>query len=652
MAEYRYKELESDEEFRILKLYPGDDGPDDVIRCEINHYESPRKDAASAVEYEALSWTWDDDAADQTDKLASDYAKLAIVDSVDSKQPDAIKMIKSNLHAALKALRHRTQDRKLWVDYVCINQDNIGEKNNQVKMMSLIYGKAKNVCIWLGEPATDGHKALEFIKHKACDFNLFAEITAEDRAPEIKAGWEALATLMNRPWFRRRWVVQEVALAHSATVHVGGDFVTWHQLETAVTLFEREHKKLEVLYKGSKASGFDRQYFGNVQATSAARLVRAKSDLFRWNNKGGIIEYRFSLGELVVNLFDFEGKNPHDLFYALLSLASDTRDRIAVEREPQSNGHHESNDVPPAVDEPALEPSPAGRAALKIPAFRKAVTNLQQAAHNPTVFPVDYEQDFFGVCKGFLHFVMSRKSFPNLDILCRPWAPRGKKDLPSWIPSASNAAFTRRPNIAAPGGVQMQRKNADPLVAMQASGGSYYNACNGLIASGKEKHWYFGNRSGPDRRLFVTGFILDTIGEIGETSQGGIIPAEWLTLGQWEPWDEHEKIIPNNPPPDELWQTLVADRGADGRHPSGYFRGVFEFCVHQSTAMTGLQTADLQQRDHPIVDEFLSRIEAVVWGRKLFRSDIEQKLGLAPKKARFGDGQYRSCQYSFSRNRD
>ncbi|KAG5807705.1 hypothetical protein H9Q74_007679 [Fusarium xylarioides] len=39
----------------------------------------------------------------------------------------------------------------LWIDAICINQDDIAERNSQVAMMSQIYGSARCVVAWLGE---------------------------------------------------------------------------------------------------------------------------------------------------------------------------------------------------------------------------------------------------------------------------------------------------------------------------------------------------------------------------------------------------------------------------------------------------------------------------------------------------------------------
>ena len=113
------------------------------------------------------------------------------------------KMIKPNLGAALRALRHNNRPRYLWIDAICIDQDHIREKNHQVDMMSEIYGRAKNVCIWLGEASEASEKALRFIKHEVLRLRNFDNLCDnKENSPK----WLALLELMQREWFSRRWV--------------------------------------------------------------------------------------------------------------------------------------------------------------------------------------------------------------------------------------------------------------------------------------------------------------------------------------------------------------------------------------------------------------------------------------------------------------
>ena len=180
----------------------------------------------------------------------------------------------------------------------------------------------------------------------------------------------------------------------------------------------------------------------------------------------------------------------------------------------------------------------------------------------------------------------------------------------------------------------MKRKNPDPLVGQMTFERCSYNACRSQTANMSD--WRFGDpsRAENERSLFVTGFVLDLIGHVEDASQNGNVPPEWLQLGGWAVEYEAES---SEDPPDALWRTLVADRGPEGSNAKEYYRKACQYAVQHSTANAGLQTTDLKHRGHPILVEFLQRMEAVVWNRRLFKSEREGSLGLAPKRAKEGD---------------
>jgi hypothetical protein len=69
-----------------------------------------------------------------------------------------------NLHEALSHLRDRSIERIIWVDAVCINQNDGEEKGQQIQLMAKIYGQASRVLVWLGEAADNSDQALEEIR--------------------------------------------------------------------------------------------------------------------------------------------------------------------------------------------------------------------------------------------------------------------------------------------------------------------------------------------------------------------------------------------------------------------------------------------------------------------------------------------------------
>src|SRR2546421_286671 len=89
---------------------------------------------------------------------------------------------------------------------------------------------------------------------------------------------------MQRDWFSRRWVVQEIALARSALIYCGTDMISWNKFAVAVELFVEvetaTHRLSEVMKKDSKHKNVP-VLFEYVSALGASLLVDATGRLFR-----------------------------------------------------------------------------------------------------------------------------------------------------------------------------------------------------------------------------------------------------------------------------------------------------------------------------------------------------------------------------------
>ena len=106
----------------------------------------------------------------------------------------------------------------LWVDQICINQDDLKEKGLQVDLMSKLYQRSWVTVVWLGEEADNSSEALESMH----DFNAVFQYELDESAPDPdffsktrlpvprSQQWQDLNSLLARPWFQRVWVIQEV----------------------------------------------------------------------------------------------------------------------------------------------------------------------------------------------------------------------------------------------------------------------------------------------------------------------------------------------------------------------------------------------------------------------------------------------------------
>lgn len=100
----------------------------------------------------------------------------------------------------------------IWMDQICVNQANMQGWNHQIKLMTRIYTQAKGVTIYLGEGHDDRDLAMDIIG----DIHD-PSIDSKERA--LKPNTGMLRSLFGQSWFSRIWVLQEVAMARSATVN-------------------------------------------------------------------------------------------------------------------------------------------------------------------------------------------------------------------------------------------------------------------------------------------------------------------------------------------------------------------------------------------------------------------------------------------------
>ena len=132
--------------------------------------------------------------------------------------------------ACAHLLRNITGSSNIWIDSVCINQQDNDEKSRQVMMMWGIYRFADHVYAWLGGPEDDAIKAMH-LAFDAANPCITKVLTGRDPvwlptdlshrcAPfDFEASaWGALVDLLERPWFRRMWVIREVVAARDTTL--------------------------------------------------------------------------------------------------------------------------------------------------------------------------------------------------------------------------------------------------------------------------------------------------------------------------------------------------------------------------------------------------------------------------------------------------
>lgn len=618
---YEHDPLPDAQWLRILRVEPAPRGSDEMVKCVLEHTDDAKSDThgfsddlAHLYGYEALSWCWGLGDNNQSIRITKDNRAYHWP-------------VYAHLYEALLALRDTERPRYLWIDAICINQADIPERNLQVSKMSDIYGDARNVCIWLGKATRETTEALIFIKKHVLEVYSFDELCRNEKYID---SWNALLALMKLEWFGRRWIVQEVALARRATMHCGSERVDWQDFAAAVSLLvdvDTSARRLSDLVKKDEKFGHADNFFYEVPALSAARLVDATNRLFK-KAVGGIPQRTNTLEDIVARFAMLDTSEPRDTIYALLALAKDSQPSVAG--------------IPDHLDGVRLTES-----------SQKALHTIARLLPNPyrQSYVVEYKQPIVDVYQQFIAFAIARSDPTRaLDIICRPFArsytkaqdvsfdheaiakltdPNTIVPLPSWIPNVSEIPFAKEPGRKRGEGshteavFSMQRRRGDAFVSSPdaisycAAGSKTYDKSK--VRFRKRRDHY---------SMFVEGFVLDTIHEKDAASQLGNIPSGWLKRGQRHSTKTDE---------DTFWRTLVADRGPKGSAPL-FYKNVIRAALQAASSYNDYDTdKHIRTSSSEIVSDVLRRIQATIWGRRLIETEQLKLLGLAPEKSHKDD---------------
>jgi hypothetical protein len=151
--------------------------------------------------------------------------------------------IPENLSRALRRFRALQDERrefgptaswKLWVDAVCINQDDLVEKSHQVARMRDIYANARRVLAWLGDTDEYSCLAVDTLRRFAVGSAQEAVAIASQLRDDAEERSAAIQRFIQRPYFFRMWIVQEVVAAKDVTLFWGSDSINFDDACTAM----------------------------------------------------------------------------------------------------------------------------------------------------------------------------------------------------------------------------------------------------------------------------------------------------------------------------------------------------------------------------------------------------------------------------------
>lgn len=231
-AAHKYKRpltADTDKEIiRLLRVAPAK-RQDDKLLCELIDTS-----LAENPSYQALSYCWGDEHP--TVEIQCDGGPFFIT---------------PNLACALRAFRRTDEPITIWADAICINQGDKEEKNHQVPLMRRIYQQCANVVVWLGNdtPKKSCRRGMEILQTLAAvaksfggDFDLVRlareKKLEEHGLPHIShKDWKTIRDMVERAWFGRTWIIQEVVVSPSAMLYCDDASLSWEDFQSGFLLF-------------------------------------------------------------------------------------------------------------------------------------------------------------------------------------------------------------------------------------------------------------------------------------------------------------------------------------------------------------------------------------------------------------------------------
>ena len=210
-ARFEYKPLTGEKPIRLLRLRPQISiHQNSTVRCDMiyaNLKTPPR--------YLAVSHCW---------SQPHGAKEMILING-------APFIVSQNIFSLLMAKRDPSQHVYLWIDSICINQEDDQEKALQVGMMRQIFQEAYSTICWLGDEP-DSRKMLNFITrlNGVTEVEQFAALKGDKNS-----GWDEFRNLLCSPWFERTWIVQEVAVSNDPVIRCrGGLEIPWRLLTDAM----------------------------------------------------------------------------------------------------------------------------------------------------------------------------------------------------------------------------------------------------------------------------------------------------------------------------------------------------------------------------------------------------------------------------------
>lgn len=532
------------------------------VSCTISHVSLDQPPP-----YSALSYTWGD----------LNRKGLILVG-------DAPFYVTKSLEVALSHLTLEDMPLTLWIDALCIDQDDEVEKTEQVRQMQQIYSKATSVITWLGPAAENSDAAMHWIQRYgslSCELGIGSRPELrlrqllqmfeadpdklpneglkeflQDISTQLSPGTcssesigMALSKLFKRAYWSRIWVVQE--LVHAKRVK----FVCGNMAVSE----EPVHHSLRLLRNFGQYQHFK---LAQHPQTNDSELI---STSFDTRNPVNILKIRRAAGPfpviyLIRTLRYFKATDPRDKIFALLSFAADAA---------------------------AFGLCPDYRESCNEVYIKTTVSLLQNSV---------------------------------FDILSFCEAHKESSELPSWVPDFAQISYR------VPLQQRAMKRGSMPITTVlqprfSASGDN------------QDTHVSFEYRQGFPMSLLIHAKFVDEVKRVGTTW-------EPQAFGLW--LQELREFSHQSSPPSEphhlrnVWRTAVADQEIrqGNQKPRLSEHGLAK--VHNLLRSLDLSAANARTFAHLGLEGYLYQLQDIAYGRRPFYTS-KGHLGIGPCQMMPGD---------------
>ncbi|KAI1116320.1 heterokaryon incompatibility protein-domain-containing protein [Nemania sp. NC0429] len=398
-----YETLPSGDAFRIVEILPG--LYDDPVICRLH----VTRITDAQMSYSALSYTW---TLDDEDRFMRRANMPPPKESISCNGFDV--SIGKNLFQAFRRIRQPSTSEMIWADALCINQEDVRERTQQVRKMSSIYKNAFRIVVWLGENNRYGGDPCTEFSGLCRIVNRWRERGAQSvRVPRASYSsrytgrvydtcdepldadddiWSDIHQFYNLKWFRRVWVLQEIALARSSMVLWGTFEINWEWIGLAAAIIRVNYPRLTALREDSQRVG-PYSYRPTLNPRAVPTGILNAYFMYRISRSQVYFEApRFIFHQLLTLTRQFKCKDPRDQIFGILGI-------------------------------PTTDQSPAQETPFILPDYTKSIAEVYQEVANRIIDSSGSLKLLSSIQRPAAHRMSDRDESDGYD-----------DGLPSWVP--------------------------------------------------------------------------------------------------------------------------------------------------------------------------------------------------------------------------